>query len=675
MRAYLLVALLAGIPLAAVAAELNPVRHQPAADSGAARFIVKYRTAHATSGVQAQSVQSRDRTLAGRTGLILKRTREIGPDMQALDMDEGASAEARAQMLARLRADADVEYAEIDYRRQPQALPDDPLHSGQWFQMNTELAAVDAETAWDTTTGSKGVVVAVLDTGVRFDHPDLKKASEGGRLLPGYDFISVDTRTANDASLRDADPSDPGDWISQADAATDFFSNCEVADSSWHGTRVSGIIGALSNNGVGVTGMDWKAWILPVRVLGKCGGYDSDVIAGMRWAAGQHVAGVPDNPYPARIINMSLGAVTACTAPYQQAISELTAAGVLIVVSAGNEGGPVDSPANCPGVVGVAGLRHAGTKVGFSSLGPEISIAAPSGNCLSNPSTCSYSLDTTFNKGATGPGANDYTDKVMETRNIGTSFSAPIVTGIAALMSAVNGNLKAKQLRDRLRDSAIEFPNVVTLANCHVPVNGSDIQDQECNCTTDTCGAGMANARTAVADALRPIAAISVPGTVAAGQDVTLEAGGSAAACSHTVASYSWEIVNPGANPPTINDANTATASVTAPATDPFVVRVTVTDDAGLTDTADVTINPSSAATSAPASAGTAACLTDIVVAQTPPVVEPPPTTPPVTPAKSGGGGGGVVDPWLLVAALSVWIRSVAAGRRRACPARHVWRA
>lgn len=666
MRAYLLVALLAGTPLVTGATELNPVRHHSPADSGMARFIVKYRTAHAAAVAQAQGAESRDRALARRTGLNLKHTREIGPDLQAFDVDAAASAETRAQLLARLRADSGIEYAEIDYRRQVQAVPNDPLHDGQWYLMKTEASAIDAQTAWDTTKGSKGVVVAVIDTGVRYDHPDLKKASEAGRLLPGYDFISVDTRTSNDGNLRDADASDPGDWISQADAATDFFSDCEVADSSWHGTRVSGIIGALSNNGIGVAGVDWNAWILPVRALGKCGGYDSDVIAGMRWAAGQHVNGVPDNPHPARILNMSLGAVSACTAPYQQVVNELTAAGVLIVVSAGNEGGPVDAPANCPGVVGVAGLRHAGTKVGFSSLGPEVSISAPSGNCLSNPSTCTYSLDTTFNKGTTVPGVNDYTDKVMDNRNIGTSFSAPIVSGIAALMSAVNGNLKSAQLRDRLRSSALAFPHVVTLADCHVPASATDIQNEECNCTTTTCGAGMANARTAVADAQRPIAAISVSGTVAPGQDVTLEAGGSGAACGNTVASYSWEIVDPGASPPAISNADTATATVTAPATDPFVVRVTVTDDAGLTDTADVTINPTSAETAAPASAGTTACPTAIVIAQTPPVVEPPPTTPPVTPTKSGGGGGGAADPLLLLAALAALMAKARRSRRAA---------
>ena len=138
-----------------------------------------------------------------------------------------------------------------------------------------------------------------------------------------------------------------------------------MGNSSWHGTRVAGILGAISNNDTGIAGMTWSGWILPVRVLGKCGGYDSDIIAGMAWAAGLAVEGVPNNPYPARIINMSLGAVGSCSSSYQQVVDELVGLGMLIVVSAGNEGGPVDAPANCAGVAAIAGLRQAGTKVGL----------------------------------------------------------------------------------------------------------------------------------------------------------------------------------------------------------------------------------------------------------------------------------------------------------------------
>jgi hypothetical protein len=102
-------------------------------------------------------------------------------------------------------------------------------------------------------------------------------------LLTGYDFIT-DATVANDGSGRDADPSDPGDWINSTDTGTSQFKTCNVQISSWHGTRTAGILGALTNNSRGVAGMTWQAKILPVRVLGKCGGFDSDIIAGLVWA-------------------------------------------------------------------------------------------------------------------------------------------------------------------------------------------------------------------------------------------------------------------------------------------------------------------------------------------------------------------------------------------------------
>jgi len=115
----------------------------------------------------------------------------------------------------------------------------------------------------------------------------------------------------------------------------------------------------------------------------------------------------PANPNPAKIINMSLGSSTACPQSYADVITQLTTMGVLVVVSAGNEGGPVDSPGNCAGVAAIAGIRHAGTKVGFSSLGPEVAISAPAGNCVNTTGTCVYSIQTTTNSGAAAPVAND----------------------------------------------------------------------------------------------------------------------------------------------------------------------------------------------------------------------------------------------------------------------------
>ena len=478
---------------------------------------------------------------------------------------ESSTGESVAATLARLRADPAVESADIDHRRYPHAIPNDPLFTGQWYEQATQPAGIDAVTAWDTTTGRSEVVIAELDTGVRYDHPDLLAASANGRLLPGYDFVS-DTAVANDGDGRDADASDPGDWITSADAATAKFSGCTVENSSWHGTRVAGILGALSNNATDrITGITWQPKILPVRVLGKCGGLDSDILDAMRWAAGLHVAGIPDNTHPAQVINMSLGGTGTCTPAEQTVINEVVNAGVTVVVSAGNEGGPVDSPANCAGAAGIAGIRQVGTKVGFSSLGPEVAPSSPAGNCVNASGACLFSIDTTINNGATTPTTSGYTDQLNP--NLGTSFSSPIVAGIAGLMTSVNANLKPAQLIARLKEGARTFPvsSDMAVPNCHVPAGSTDLQTAECNCTTTTCGAGMANAPGAIKAALRPIAAIAVPNTVSAGQNVSLSATGSAAACGHTISTYAWSNVGNSTNP--IQGANTAMALVVAPTT------------------------------------------------------------------------------------------------------------
>jgi serine protease len=352
--------------------------------------------------------------------------------------------------------------------------------------------------------------------------------------------------------------------------------------------------------------MTWGTTILPLRVLGKCGGADSDILDAMRWAAGLHVDGVPDNTHPARIINMSLGSTGSCTSAQQIVINEVLALGVLVVVSAGNEGGPVDAPANCVGVAGIAGLRNVGTKVGYSSLGPQIALAAPAGNCVNTSGACVYPIDTTSNAGTTTPTINGYTDQLNP--SLGTSFSAPIVSGIAALMVGVNSNLTAPQLIARLKEGAAPFPvsSDTTVPNCHVPASATDLQTSECNCTTQTCGAGMARAPGAVKAALRPIAAIAVPATVSAGQNVSLSAMESAAACGHTIATYAWTIV--GSSTTGIQGANTPSATVIAPSSGSITVQVTVTDDAGLTDTAQVVVSATSASTTAPAQANNGSC-------------------------------------------------------------------
>ena len=612
--------------------ELNPVRTHPHG-SGATPIdavIVRFRSASTAPGAKVRPAQDRIAALMARTGSTLRAARSITEAMHVIRVNPAVTGEPIAATLERLRADPEVEYAEVDQRRYPHATtPTDPLFSEQWYLqpgLATTPSAVDAVTAWDTTTGSTGIVIADLDTGVRFEHPDLQWAGSGGRLLPGYTFIS-DTVVANDGDAQDADASDPGDWVAQADLSKPECSGATAGNSSWHGTRTAGLLGALSNNGTGIAGVTWSAWLLPVRVLGKCGGFDSDIVAGMLWAAGIPVSGVPNNPYPARIENMSFGGTGSCPLLYVDVIGQLTAKGVLVVVSAGNEGGPVDAPANCAGAAGVAGLRHAGTKVGYSSLGPEVALSAPAGNCPTG-SPCTYPITTTVNHGTTTPGANGYTDQVSP--NLGTSFSAPLVSGIAGLMLAVNGNLTSTQLIARLKEGSRPFPQtspgtVPAPPMCHVPMGPGDVQGSECICTLDgrTCGAGMASASGALSAALRPVAAVTVPASVAAGMNVTLDASGSSAACHHTIASYQWASSDP-AHPVTSTTGSSTT--VTAPASGTFNVTLTATDDAGKQDLATVIVGSTAATTSAPATAGTNACLTAITV--------PSPVTVSVSPAS-----------------------------------------
>jgi len=639
--------------------EWNPVRTHPVPiGPEASRLVVGFRATPGNTVIKqiqlrtrAQSVKiaqaktsNADVTdLAHRTGLAMAGSRQITPSMHVLYLQKTLYGAGVNAALKKLRADPAVLFADVDQRRYPHALPDDPLFvptagaSGQWYMetpsatpitldgnVTMDLSATDAVSAWAITTGSSGTVIADIDTGVRFDHPDLLRAgtSEHGRLLPGYDFVDQDyNRTtgaalgtfliANDGDGWDPDPSDPGDWISSTDEQNSLFpvADCPIADSTWHGTRVMGVLGALTNNAVGIAGMTWNPYILPVRALGKCGGYDSDIIAGMQWAAGLSVGDVPDNPYPADIINLSLGGSGSCPSDYQSVISTLSAMGILIVGSAGNGGSSVDAPGNCVGVLAVAGLRNVGTKVGYSSFGPEVGIAAPAGNCVESSGACLRSIDTTVNLGLTTPASNSYTDQISY--NLGTSFSAPIVSGIAALMRAVNANLTPPQLIARIESSASAFPpNTANLPVCP----SVDPTSGECSCVPGQCGAGMVNALRAVKAALNPIAAVMVPAGLSAGSNAVFDAGGSSAACNLTIATYTWVATGGVAIQ---SGADTAQASVVWHGT-PGSLTLTVTDSANSTDTAVVSFTSTGASSAAPSSAGTPATACPVAMTMAP---------------------------------------------------------
>ncbi len=489
-----------------------------------------------------------------------------------------------------------------DEKKHIVAAPNDPFYAtravtttnggpavGQWYLKppgpagtgtvaGTAPAAINAEQAWDITTGSASIVVADLDTGIRFDHPDLQ-----GNVIPGYDMVSPDDgasgtnfSSANDGNARDSDASDPGDGITQSDKTNNpLFASCAVENSSWHGTQTAGLIAATTDNGVGIAGVGRTVKLMPVRVLGKCGGYDSDIAVGMLWAAGVltptelSAMKLPANPTPARVLNMSLGGTQACSSTYIDAISRVNAAGVVVVAAAGNSGGnAVGSPASCPGALGVTALRHVGDKVGFSDLGPQIAIAAPGGNCVNTSGgPCLYPIMTTSNSGAITPVAGVagaiYTDAFNT--SIGTSFSAPLVSGTVALMLSVQPSLTAAQVKATLQATARPFPTTggsASIPTCVAP--GGTAQD-ECYCTTSTCGAGMLDAHAALLAVNGVQAAISLTTTTPTTDQAISLTSSSAESAGHTIVSYAWTILNAGSSNAAITSAaNAASVTVTA---------------------------------------------------------------------------------------------------------------
>ena len=584
----------------------------------AARVIVKYRN---TSSVLLQSTSSgaRAKALSSRLGQSVSNTRSIAPRMDVVH----ASNISSEKLAARLAAQSDVEYAVPDRRKMIKASPNDTNFASQWHLQAVQPAAINALGAWNLTTGLASVVVAVLDTGIRPEHPDLKNklfyTTSGG--VYGYDFVS-DKTMANDSSARDSDPTDPGDYVTSAESRNRSSSvyGCDVSSSSWHGTQTASIIAAETNNSTGIAGVSWNSMIVPVRVLGKCGGYDSDIIAGMRWAAGLSVDDAPTNTHPAKIINMSLGSTGTCSSAYQEAIDEITAAGTLIVVAAGNESGAVASPGNCSGVLTVAGVRHTGTKVGYSSYGAEVGISAPAGNCVNSTGSCLYPIFTATNSGTTSAVSSTYTDNTDYA--VGTSFAAPQAAGVAALMLAGNSGLTPSQLISLIKQSATAFPSDSSLSSCET---GTDT-DGQCNCTTKTCGAGMLNALAAVSLTIPPVAKIASVGTATAATSITLDGSASTASGALTIASYSWTVTSGSEIVASFTSTDQAKAVLLPAAAGTVTVSLTVTDSSGQTNTASTTFTVGAAA----------AVATNTTSAST-------------NSASTSNGGGGAFDPLGLI--------------------------
>ncbi len=569
---------------------------------------------------KAATNQTRERTkrLARDVGLSARETGEAG-NAALLKFERPLRGRSLEDAIRRVRLHPDVAWVEpnVFVKRLQTVTPNDPLFlSNQWHLQaphSLNPAAMNLPSAWNLNTGGTGapVVVAVVDGGVRFDHPDF--ALLGGRLLAGYDLVS-DVDVANDGGGRDADASDPGDWVTLAESQTALFATCDVSNSSWHGTFITGQIAAATDNGLGVAGINWGARVLPVRVAGKCGALVSDLLDGVRWAAGLPVRDVPNNSNPARVINLSFGGDQPCDAAYQSAINAATDAGALVVVAAGNGSGALQRPADCQRVMTVAAVRKDGAKAVYSSFGPQVALSAPGGSDESSGVNLLFSTD---NDGTTVPANNGYGYKQ------GTSFAVPQAVGVASLMLAVNGALTPTALIDRMKQAAATRGHVdVPFGQCNLPSGGV------CECTSATCGAGLLDADISVQLATGPAAVIAPIGTVTPGTAISLNGSSSVALPTYQIASHQWTQVSG----PTvaINNAQSAVAGVNLPtAQATYVFKLTVTDDFSSPRSGSDTVT--------------------VVAAY---------------PATSGGGGGSSSVFWGM--ALWAWVLAVCWQQRRA---------
>ncbi|MFI9748592.1 S8 family peptidase [Streptomyces collinus] len=416
----------------------------PAAQTEAApgvqaeRLIVGYKSG-ASEAKSNKAAAADAATKADKTGEAVDFQRRLGTGAALVELGSDTTRASVSDVVAAYQADPQVAYVVPDRLNKPTAVtPNDTEYSKQW-DLFESTAGMNVPAAWDTTTGS-GVTVAVIDTGY-VAHSDL-----AANIVGGYDFIS-DTAVSVDGNGRDSNPADPGDWYNDNECGQGI----PASTSSWHGTHVAGTIAAATNNGKGVAGIAYGAKISPVRVLGKCGGYDSDIIDAITWASGGTVSGVPANTNVAKVINMSLGGGGACSSATQSAINGAVNRGTSVVVAAGNENtnASSSSPANCSNVITVAATNRAGSRASYSNYGTVVDISAPGGE--TRTSTANGILST-LNSGTKTPSSENYASYQ------GTSMATPHVAGLAALMKSANSALTPAQIESAIKANARALP-------------------------------------------------------------------------------------------------------------------------------------------------------------------------------------------------------------------------
>ncbi|MCC5065938.1 S8 family peptidase [Xanthomonas campestris] len=519
-----------------------------ASGSSHQRFIVSYKDRVGSTRATGLSAPWSEiaRAVPRRQGrpLGLSATRRLSAGPMLLVADRRLDRVDSESLMRRLAADPTVKRVEVDVLMRPLLVPNDPGLPQQWA-MGTTTASLNVRPAWDRTTG-KGIVVAVIDTGITA-HPDL-----AGNVLPGYDFIT-DPTVAGDGNGRDNNASDQGDWS----AANACGAGASASNSSWHGTHVAGIVAAVGNNAAGVVGTAFNAKLLPLRVLGKCGGYMSDIADAIVWASGGKVTGVPANPNPATVINLSLGGYGSCSTIIGNAITGAVTRGTAVVVAAGNSNMDVATsmPANCANVIAVAATTSAGAKASFSNFGKGVDIAAPG-----------QAIISTLNSGTTIPANPAYA--VYS----GTSMAAPHVAGVVALMQSVALNpLTPATVEALLKSSARPLP-VACAPGCSAGlVNADGAVAAVINATLLTSNAARTGLSAAIGDSLYyqvkvPAGTRSLKVTLSGGSgnaDLSLRAN-----ALPTDAAFGCRSMLVG---------NTETCTLTAPAAGTYYVRLKAT--------------------------------------------------------------------------------------------------
>ena len=438
----------------------------------AQQLIVKFKE----TAIQQSSISTADMAigLTSRATVSLTRVRSMSGGEEILSVDSKLTGGELATVVRELERDESVEYVELDLIMRTQFVPNDPLYGDQWHYYEA-VGGLNLPLAWDLTLAT-GVVAGVLDTGYR-PHVDLVD-----NILPGYDFVST-AFLGNDGDGRDGDPTDPGDAMNAGECGGGFPP--EDTNSSWHGTHVAGTVAATTDNGVGVAGVAPNAKILPLRVLGKCGGYTSDIADAIRWAVGIPVTGVPNNVNPVKVINLSLSSSgpASCSSTYSTAIAEARAAGAVIVVAAGNNDGNANSysPGNCGGVISVAATNRQGGKASYSNFGTVVDVAALGGGqgFANDPG----GILSTANDGTDLPGVDNYLFYQ------GTSMATPHVTGTVALMFGIDSFLTPDEVETALKETARPFPEtcsgcgfgIVDAAEVTALVNGDIVPQDQAN--------------------------------------------------------------------------------------------------------------------------------------------------------------------------------------------------